>query len=616
MSQRGPVNTRTLLVSMPFQSAESPSLALGLLSAIGRRRGFAVDTAHFTLDLSAAIGVEVYEALCGSCGHEVGNWLFALAAFADEAPDQADRFPYDRPDVMDDLRDAGIDEAALVMLRRNVVPAYLAGLEQAVDWANYGVVGFTSTFEQHVASLAMARRLKTRFPHLVILFGGANCAGEMGRELARSCAWIDYVVDGEGDEVFPAILQALASGSDPMQLDGVLSRQAQTATAAHVSGGLDQAPTPEFGEFYQRAEQLGLADPSRRHLLRLPFEASRGCWWGQKHHCTFCGLNGQFMSFRQKTPARVLDELAELSRRYGVFRFNAVDNIMPHDFLRSFLPALAAEERGYNIFFEIKSNLSRQDVKLLREAGVRHIQPGIESLSSAILRTMRKGVSAIQNVNLLRWARYYGVSAAWNVLHGFPDERAEDYSEQASLMEVLFHLEPPQRASRVELQRFSPFHFDRGRFPVRSIAPGSELMFVYPEAFDLGKLAFYFDHEFETQLDDAEFDLTRSVIDQWRAAWAEPAAPSLTYRWSPGLLHLEDARKPDAPLLYAFEGPVADIYRAIAERPTSAAMISPQTSDGASAAEVTEVLDLFVSKGLAMRDQGQYLALALPDNDR
>ena len=97
MAERGPVNTKTLLVSMPFQSAESPSLALGLLSAIGRRQGFAVDTAHFTLDFAAAVGADVYEALCGSCGHEVGNWLFALAAFAADAPDQDDRLPTSCP---------------------------------------------------------------------------------------------------------------------------------------------------------------------------------------------------------------------------------------------------------------------------------------------------------------------------------------------------------------------------------------------------------------------------------------------------------------------------------------------------------------------------------------
>jgi len=39
------------------------------------------------------------------------------------------------------------------------------------------VIGFTSTFQQHVASLCLARRLKQRKPDLFIVLGGANCEG-------------------------------------------------------------------------------------------------------------------------------------------------------------------------------------------------------------------------------------------------------------------------------------------------------------------------------------------------------------------------------------------------------------------------------------------------------
>lgn len=34
----------------------------------------------------------------------------------------------------------------------------------------------------------------------------------------------------------------------------------------------------------------------------LVLEGARGCWWGEKHHCTFCGLNGSLMKFRSKPP--------------------------------------------------------------------------------------------------------------------------------------------------------------------------------------------------------------------------------------------------------------------------------------------------------------------------
>jgi radical SAM superfamily enzyme YgiQ (UPF0313 family) len=71
-----------------------------------------------------------------------------------------------------------------------------------------------------------------------------------------------------------------------------------------------------------------------RHQVWIPFESARGCWWGAKHHCTFCGLNGSAMRFRAKSPQRVLSELADLARRHHSFRFEAVDNILEPRYLK------------------------------------------------------------------------------------------------------------------------------------------------------------------------------------------------------------------------------------------------------------------------------------------
>ena len=59
---------------------------------------------------------------------------------------------------------------------------------------------------------------------------------------------------------------------------------------------------------------------------------------------------------------------------------------------------------------------------LLKRAGISFIQPGIEALSSSLLKLMRKGVSAHQNLALLRYARCAGVHLVWNLLCGFPGD--------------------------------------------------------------------------------------------------------------------------------------------------------------------------------------------------
>src|SRR3954451_17228322 len=115
------------------------------------------------------------------------------------------------------------------------------------------------------------------------------------------------------------------------------------------------------------------------------------------------------MAFRGKSPNYVLEELGRAAKRYGIRRFSAVDNILEMSYLKTFLPKLIEEGAGYDLFYEIKANLTPEQIKLLSEAGVRSVQPGIESLNSHVLDLMSKGITGIRNVNTLRWMRYYGI---------------------------------------------------------------------------------------------------------------------------------------------------------------------------------------------------------------
>jgi hypothetical protein len=91
-----------------------------------------------------------------------------------------------------------------------------------------------------------------------------------------------------------------------------------------------------------------------------------------------------------------------------------VDNIVDTSYLTGLFPELAASGTTYDIFYEVKANLSREQLRVLRQGGVSHLQPGIESLSTPVLARMRKGVRAGQNVNVLRWGQYYDITSSGN----------------------------------------------------------------------------------------------------------------------------------------------------------------------------------------------------------
>lgn len=603
-----------MFVSMPFMDADRPAIQLGLLRSIATAAGFPARTLHANLAFAARVGAVRYRRLVEHRGCLVGEWLFAGQAFGGDAPDPDARL---LDDFAEELR-FGLppDETKdwLRTLRDEVVPAYLDDLVTAHDWGAYSVVGFSSSFQQNTASIALARRLKARHPDLVTLFGGANLDGEMGPELVRAVPCVDVAVVGEADDALPALLTRLEAGEDPGTVPGVISRTSGDLVAtppAPPRTALDDLPVPDHSEYFDTAERLGLLRPADRGRTWVPVETARGCWWGAKHHCVFCGLNADAMAFRSKSPERVLRELGELTRASGSFRFAAVDNILDHRYLTTLLPELAGSELGYELFFEVKSNLGRDQVRLLHRAGVRSIQPGIESLSSPVLRLMRKGVTAAQNVNTLRWARYYGIDVGWNVLWGIPGETAEDQLAQAALFGDLVHLRPPDGEGRVWLERFSPLFSEPDELFAHR-APERSYRYVYPQAVDLARLAYFFDYELADGLPDETYDPLAKAAREWRQAWQDGPRPRLEYRWTPGLLEIDDTRRPDRTGTHTVEGLPADIYMACADRPRTAASVHKRLDRPVDVGEVAAVLAEFSRLGLVFLDEDRALALAVP----
>jgi ribosomal peptide maturation radical SAM protein 1 len=603
-----------ILVSMPFMSVVRPSIQLGLLKAVVSQAGFPVSCFEFGLDLAQRIGASSYERICAAGRSFVGDWLFSVAAFGDQAPDAEDSFVNRyADDIIKSSRAGSVSAAELIRMRRLVIPDFVQSLLDLAPWDDCTVVGFTSTFQQNVASFALARLLKGRFPRLRTVFGGANFDGVMGREWVRSIPWIDYAVQGEGEITFPELLRALEHGMDPVNVAGVVS-QANLAcfVPREINRNLDSLPTPDYSDYFQRIEDLQLLSRAPRRHVRLPFESSRGCWWGQKHHCTFCGLNGSSMSFRSKSPKRVLDELSTLSQRFRSFHFEAVDNIFDYTYFERLLPELATNDITFDLFFEIKSNLTRRQIRQIREAGINRVQPGIESLSTNVLRLMKKGVTRLQNVNTLRWSRYYGVAVSWNLIYGFPGEILEDYREQLEVIRAIRHLQPPSGAGRIWIERFSPLFTDRSGISSSGLSPQSSYRLIYPATVNLYDAAYFFDADLADTLPDEVFEETHKEVIGWRSAWEPELRPTLVYYAARDFVQIEDKRDPASPSTHTFTGPLATLYLALIERPRTVSALRQALQMPWSEGEIASALDEFCARKMMLRDDQLYLSLALP----
>ncbi|MCW5590375.1 MAG: RiPP maturation radical SAM C-methyltransferase [Legionellales bacterium] len=519
-------DTSVLFVNMPFAPIRHASIALGLIQAHLTRAQIACHTLNFNLNYAEKISWSDYEDIAyvrqladltaEKIGYTslIGEWIFTEALYG-ESNTYLEQLSHTLPpSTVSHLLDNCFRRYAT--LQREATYFIDECLEKIVA-QQPRIVGFTSVFQQHLASLVLAKRLKKTAPETVIIFGGANCEGAMGLATLQHFPFVDAVVSGECDAIIVKLIQHYLHSNQPFISPGVytkLHRQqtfSLTVTNTPSTLQLDELPYPDYQDYFNQIRQLKL---DNQFPIDILFESSRGCWWGEKQHCTFCGLNGSTMNFRSKLAERAIDEIETLMQQYPNSHLYAVDNIMDMKYFHDFIPQLIERKLNIELFYEIKANLSKDRLLLLKQAGIKKLQPGIESLSTAILKLMRKGVSAYQNIQLLKWSKEIGISILWNILWGFPQETNQDYQEMTAFIPYLTHLQPPLRTAQLRIDRFSPNFENPLALGFTQLRPVMAYHYLFPFANQesLNQFAYYFD------ADAVNYSLDKSILSEFQHA--------------------------------------------------------------------------------------------------
>ncbi|MEO1370266.1 MAG: RiPP maturation radical SAM protein 1, partial [Acidobacteriota bacterium] len=277
---------------VPFLPASQPALGISSLISVLHREGFGADASYLNLSYGDEIGWDLYQTVTNRINGAFlpGELIFTKALWGEEAP-------------AFEAYDARIRKWFDAMSERNPTAAKLPLFEwwehntpvmrKAIDeaprfidlWADElladspRIIGFTSTFQQAIAGLALAKEIRRRAPkeEVALIFGGANCEADMGQALAENFDFIDCVVSGEGELILLDVVRRLcgmAEDDDP----------APRFVQGKIVKDMDALPLPSFEDFFAASEESSI---DRAPYLAV--ESSRGCWWGVKSHCTFCG---------------------------------------------------------------------------------------------------------------------------------------------------------------------------------------------------------------------------------------------------------------------------------------------------------------------------------------
>jgi ribosomal peptide maturation radical SAM protein 1 len=597
-----------LFAVMPFADIRTPAIGVSLLKAEITGHGFSSRIEYFNIQFAELIGRDFYGALASSFPPEslVGEWFFSDALF-EGLPEESDYLAKILP-----LATRNADQRAKILAARQHRRQFIENCALGINRYRPRVVAFTTTFHQTCACLAVARRLRELPSAPVTIFGGANCEGEMGLQMVRSFPWVDYACTGEGDRALPEFLQALLRERRSLPVPGIARRGDSQPTSPERVEDLDSLPIPDYTDYFECLDRSPLRPEVKIDLL---IETSRGCWWGAKQHCTFCGLNGHTMAFRSKSPQRVFSELATLSQTYNVKSIECVDNILNMRYIPALFERLRQSGLNLELFYEVKANLRYDQLAVLRAGGVRAIQPGIESFSNQVLQLMRKGCTGLQNIQLLRWCEELDVQVGWNLLAGFPGESPSEYDRMEVLLPLLTHLQPPASCCPVRLDRFSPFFANPDEFGLARVRPAPAYYYVFPLGRkDLARLAYFFDFDYCDCRRPVEYiaGVAREV-QRWLDAKvvAPDQRPRLDAFCVEGEVVITDTRAIARAPNHRLAGLEAEVYMQCDSAQTLTGM---RRHFGRRAENLSSVLARLIESKLVIEDDDHYLSLAVVRN--
>ena len=221
------------------------------------------------------------------------------------------------------------------------------------------VVSITARMVTSLRSYEIADKFRDK--QVPVLLGGPH-ATFYSEEMAEHA---DAVCIGEGEEIFPRMLEDAAAG------------RVQKFYQRDTIASLDGMPTPRW-------DLLKMKD----YVFYRPFviQQSRGC----PYTCDFCAerrLNGDY-GYRDRPPEEIVEEIRKCGGRH-IF-FAASQFVGRKARTMELLEALIPLKIRWSALFSPRFGLDEQFLDLAKRSGLLHVNMGIESISQNTLQAMHK----------------------------------------------------------------------------------------------------------------------------------------------------------------------------------------------------------------------------------
>ena len=324
------------------------------------------------------------------------------------------------------------------------------------------VIGVSSTSTHGLFNVVETVRAARRaHPGAFIVVGGPH-ANSFPENTAR-LPGIDAAITGDGERPMKALLDTLDSGGDIKDVPSILIQQEDgsiyRSEMADPIHDLDELPFPDREGFPPHK----YFTPGMKGGRATTMYSSRGC----PNQCIFCNVPHKY---RARSPERVVDEIEECVRRYGIQDIHFIDDIFNITPERVMAISELILQRDLKIFWGYKAsirNTTREMVRLAKRAGCYKMHYGVEALTDKGLKALKKKSSVEEIFEIFRMTQDEGVKAIAYMIIGCPHEESPE--ELLEVARVMYRLNP----AYVVYSLFTPYPdtgifqkgADKGLFP-------------------------------------------------------------------------------------------------------------------------------------------------------
>lgn len=351
-------------------------------------------------------------------GHQI-----VLSDFSIELYDQ---LPEDKKYIMDSgkYHQKWIDP---IFFYSEVIPEIETFLENCLKKIIKGkpsIVGFSVLTTNFLSTIEISKRLKKENPNIKIILGGPFVTRYEGAPEAVKYECVDFVIPDEGEETSLELVNFLLgkTGTDIHNIKGIMFKengQVFDTGSREMIADINSIPYPNYDQF-----------PLEKYKsICIPILGSRGCIF----KCSFCSETVLWKRFRYRTAENLIDEFKFHLTHFKTNTFFIVDSLINGNMKELIKFCEMVIEQNLKISWggkaSIRTQMTRDTLRLMARAGCTNIQYGIESGSPKIIRDMRKGFTVEIAKRVLKDTYEAGIFTGTFFLVGFPTEEEVHYQE-------------------------------------------------------------------------------------------------------------------------------------------------------------------------------------------